>query len=167
MKYTPKKIFIKKNNGYAEITCEEFCRRRSTDKIFVSKKFIPINSMLMEVSPEQYGDFYKQCRRQRYLKECAVKNGEISIDMLTTDEFCGEEILVDESGSIDDKVIENIMLEKLRECFGMLTSEEKMLINELFVKELTEREVAARHGVSQAAVHKRKEKILNKLRKMM
>lgn len=96
-----------------------------------------------------------------------MKNGEISIDMLTTDEFCGEEILVDESGSIDDKVIENIMLEKLRECFGMLTSEEKMLINELFVKELTEREVAARHGVSQAAVHKRKERILNKLRKMM
>ena len=133
----------------------------------MNKKFIPISSTLIKVAPEQYGDFYKQRRRQRYLKERAVKNGEISIDMLTTDEFCGEEILVDESGSIDDKVIENIMLEKLRECFGMLTSEEKMLINELFVKELTEREVAARHGVSQAAVHKRKERILNKLRKMM
>ena len=165
MKYTPKKIFIKKNEGYAEITCEEFYKRKGTD--FVNKKFIPISSMLLEVTPEQYGDFYKQRRRQRYLKERAVKNGEISIDMLTTDEFCGEEILVDESGSIDDKVIENIMLEKLRECFGMLTSEEKMLINELFVKELTEREVAARHGVSQAAVHKRQERILNKLRKMM
>ncbi len=167
MKYTPKKIFIKKNGGYAEITCEEFYRRRSTDELFVSKKFIPINSMLMEVTPEQYGDFYKQRRRQRYLKECAVKNGEISIDMLTTDEFCGEEILVDESGRVDELAIQNVMLEKLRDCFGMLTSEEKMLINELFVKELTEREIAARHGVSQVAIHKRKERILNKLRKMM
>lgn len=165
-KYANSKCFILSPDGYEEITYSELCRRRDTDETYRTKKFIPLHGMLMEVTPEQYIDFYRIRNRQRYLDRRSADNGDISIDMLTTPEFNGADILV--SGeNVAEQVANRIMLDKLRDSLGLLTAEEMELIRDVFYNGITERDLAVKHSVSQVAIHKRKRRILEKLRKLL
>ena len=165
-KYANSKCFILSPDGYEEITYSELCRRRDTDETYRTKKFIPLHGMLMEVTPEQYIDFYRIRNRQRYLDRRSADNGDISIDMLTTPEFNGADILV--SGeNVAEQVANRIMLDKLRDSLGLLTAEEMELIRDVFYNGITERDLAVKHCVSQVAIHKRKRRILEKLRKLL
>ncbi len=66
--------------------------------------------------------------------------------------------------SVEDAVIRRKLLKRLKEALHSLSDEELMLIQKLFYLEKTEREIGAAYHVSQAAVHKRKKRILKKLR---
>lgn len=137
-----------------------------TDETYRTKKFIPLHGMLMEVTPEQYIDFYRIRNRQRYLDKRSAEKGDISIDMLTTPEFNGVDILVS-AEDVAEQVANRIMLDKLRDSLGLLTAEEVKLIRDVFYNGVTERDLAVKHGVSQVAIHKRKMRILEKLRKLL
>ena len=165
-KYANAKCFLFSPDGYEEITYSELCRRWNTDETYKNKKFIPLHGMLMEVTPEQYIDFYRTRNRQRYLDKRSAEKGDISIDMLTTSEFNGENILVYDE-DIAEQVTNRIMLDKLRDNLGLLTADEKELIRVVFYNEITERDLAIKHGVSQVAIHKRKKRILEKLKKIL
>lgn len=95
--------------------------------------------MLMEVTEETYRDFYKSQRRQKYIDERSVENGDFSYDMLTTDDFNGEDILIDTSLEVDETVIHKIMLDKLQDSLILLSDDEQKLINALFFRNLSER----------------------------
>ncbi len=164
MKYAPNKVFILENGSYAEISYEELCKRTAQNKSYEDKLFLPLHGMLMEVAEDEYKTFYKNVRRQKYLKELSATNGDFSYDMLTTDDFNGQDILVDGEQNVEEIVEQNIMLDKLEVCLSLLSTEEKELIQKIFFEELTEREIARKQGVSQVAVHKKKQKILNKLK---
>lgn len=164
MKYVPNKVFILENGSYAEISYEELCRRTENDKSYEDKLFLPLHGMLMEVAEDGYQTFYKNVRRQKYLKERSTANGDFSYDMLTTDYFNGQDILVDEEQDVEEIVEKNLMLNKLSYCLSLLSAEEKELIQMIFFEELTEREIAKKQGISQVAVHKKKQRILNKLK---
>ena len=56
------------------------------------------------------------------------------------------------------------MLEMLLAALAELTDDERSLIDSLFYQEKSEREIAGEIGISSIAVHKRKHKILSKLR---
>lgn len=167
MKYTPKKVFVLENGGYKELTYDEFCIRKQEDISYEDKFFIPLHGMLMEVPEKDYSDFYKNKRRQKYIDERATENGDFSYDMLTTDEFNGEDILIDTSQEIGDAVIHKIMLDKLSDSLVLLSADEQKLIREIFYEKLSERKLAEKYNVSQVAIHKRKIKILNKLKKII
>lgn len=164
--YANSKCFVLSPDGYEEITYSELCRRRDTDETYRTKKFIPLHGMLMEVTPEQYIDFYRIRNRQRYLDKRSAEKGDISIDMLTTPEFNGVDILVS-AEDVAEQVANRIMLDKLRDSLGLLTAEEVKLIRDVFYNGVTERDLAVKHGVSQVAIHKRKMRILEKLRKLL
>lgn len=164
--YANSKCFILSPDGYEEITYSELCRRWDIDETYGTKKFIPLHGMLMEVTPEQYIDFYRIRNRQRYLDKRSAEKGDISIDMLTTPEFNGADILV--SGEdVAEQVVNRIMLDKLRECLSMLTEQEMELINFLYYEEKSETELSSFYGISQQAVSKRLKRILAKLRKLL
>ena len=165
MKYAPKKVFILENGSYKELSYEEFCLHKEEDSIYADKLFIPLHGMLMEVSQKDYTDFYKSKRRQKYIDERSVENGDFSYNMLTTDDFNGEDILVDTSQDIGDAVIHKIMLDKLSSSLVLLSDDEQKLIREIFYEGLSERKLAEKYGVSQVAIHKRKIRILDKLKK--
>ena len=167
MKYAPKKVFILDNGSYTELSYEEFCSLQENDVSYADKFFIPLHGMLMEVTEETYRDFYKSGRRQKYIDERSVGNGDFSYDMLTTDDFNGEDILADESEPLDEQVIRKIMTDKLKIALSLLTEDEQKLIREIFYKGLSERSLAEKYGISQVAIHKRKVKILERLKKMM
>lgn len=166
-KYANSKCFILSPDGYEEITYSELCRMRDTDTIYEDRKFIPLHGMLMEVTPEQYADFYRAQNRQRYLDRRSADNGDISVDMLTTDEFNGADILIDTAEPVDEQVIHKIMSDKLTECLSLLSEDEQVLIRKLFYEKLTEREYAAEKGIYHNAVHKKKVRILEKLKKLL
>lgn len=167
MKNAPKKVFILENGNYIKITYEEFCHRKQTDASYADRHFIPLYGMFMEVSQKDYTDFYRNKRRQKYIDERSAENGDFSYDMLTTDDFNGEDVLADESEPLDEQVIRKIMTDKLKIALSLLTEDEQKLIREIFYKGLSERSLAEKYGISQVAIHKRKVKILEKLKKMM
>ena len=78
-KYAKAKCFILSPAGYQEISYLELCRRRDIDPDYQSRKFIPLHGMLMEVTPEQYAEFYRIQNRQRYLDRRSAENGDIKI----------------------------------------------------------------------------------------
>ena len=55
-----------------------------------------------------------------------------------------------------------VLIEQIHEAIQCLSLEEQDLIRELFFKGRTEGDCAASIGISQVAVHKRKEQILKK-----
>ena len=167
MNFIPEKIFILENNQYKEITFEKFCWLRDTESVFENKKFICLYGMLMEVTLADYKEFYKVRRRQKYLLEQSRENKDVSFNKLTTDEFNGEDVLIDISQDVCETVVSEMMLEKLRESMDLLAEEEQELINALYFNNLSEREYSAMVGVPQTTINYRKNRILSKLKKFM
>lgn len=168
MKYAPRKVFILENNIYKEITYGELCDRTQTgNPAYSDKLFLPLHGMLMEVTKDDYADFYKAENRQKYLSRQSAANGDISYDMLTTDDFNGEDILIDNGMDVAELVENKIMLEKLKECLSSLKAEEHDLINALFFRNLSEREWSAETGIPQKTINDRKRRILAKLKKLL
>lgn len=166
-KYAPRKVFILENGEYIEISYEELCRREEKDPSYKDKLFLPLYGMIMEVEEAVYIEFYQMQRRQKYIDERSNDNKDISYDSLTTDEFNGEDILVDDSESVEDTVIRNITAEEIRLVISMLKPSDQELIQAMFYEGLSERQYAKRCGVNRNAIHKRKVRILEELKKIL
>lgn len=91
---------------------------------------------------------------------------DISFDSLTTADFNGESILID-SDNIEDQAIRNIMSEDIRHVISMLKPSDQELIQAMFYEGLSERQYAKRCGVNRNAIHKRKSRILEELKKIL
>ena len=165
--FTPRKVFILINGEYREITLAEHLDRRETDEEYQQKKFIGIHGMIMEVSESDYTAFYRAKRRQKYLAESAKDRGDVSYDALTTDEFNGENVIIAPEEDVAEQVCRTIMLDKLRSILPMLTENEKELVYAMYYTGLSEREYAKICGVNHNAIHKRKLRILAKLKKFL
>ena len=167
MKYAPKKVFILDNGIYTELSYEKFYSLQENDASYADKFFIPLHGMLMEVTEETYRDFYKAGRRQKYIDERSVGNGDFSYDMLTTDDFNGEDILIDDSEDIATQVVHKIMLDKLSDSILLLSDDEQELINALFFRNLSERKWSDETGIPQKTINDRKHRIIAKLKKYL
>ncbi len=164
MKFTPKKVFILEEGKYIEMSYEEFNRRKQEEESYQMKRFLSLHGMLMEVTEEDYISYYKDKRRQRYIEERAKKFGTFSYDALTTEEFNGEDILVDSNSDIETEVRTRYFTEKLRAALSELTYDERILITLHYYKDISESELAKKYGISQQAISKRIKKIREKLK---
>ena len=164
MEYTPKKVFVLEGKTYLELSYAEFRQQVAT---YQGRRFIPLHGMLMEVPEDDYKAFYKQKRRDKYLKEQSKNNGDFSYDMLTTDEFNGEDILVDTVADTAVQAERSLLLDKLRKAVASLSEDEQQLLQMVYYHQLTERNIAACLGVSQNAINKQKFRILEKLKKIL
>ena len=63
--------------------------------------------------------------------------------------------------------MDKLIAEKLRECIAQLTQQEQEVINALFFRAISERQLSAETGLHNMAIHDRKIKILGKLKKLM
>lgn len=126
--------------------------------------FLRLYDISFPVSREQYQDYYKEQNRWRYLQKLDSKYRLTYYHALDTDEYTGEEILDDESPSVADVVEQKLLLEQLMRCINQLSPEEKMLVEELYLKGKTEREVGTMLNMHHTTIHYRKEKLLLKLK---
>lgn len=166
-KYAPEKVFILENNGYIEISYEELCARTKLNKEYASKLFLPLYGMLMEVTENVYLEFYREKRRQKYLDEVERQLGVVSYDKLSTDEFDGVDVAIDQNKSVEEIVESKIMQEKLQLSLHLLDDDERMLIEALYFRGLSEREWASISGITQSTIHRQKHRILAHLKKIL
>ena len=167
MKYAPKKVFILENGKYKEITYSELQKLEQSGKSYAEKFFLPLYGMLMEVTEETYKWYYKDKRRQKYIDERSLLNGDVSCDALDTDETLGAEVFADTKTDVEAAVINKMTVAELRKAFLLLSPDERELITAIYIQNLTEREYAKQKGVYHNAVHKRKLRILEKLKKFL
>lgn len=167
MKYAPKKVFILENGLNKEITYSELKQLEQADKSYMDKFFLPLHGMLMEVTEEAYKEYYRDKRRQKYIDERSRLNGDVSYNALDTDETLGEDVFADEKTDVEAEVINKMTVAELRKAFLLLSPDERELIKILFIDGVTERKASEIYGVSQVAIHKRKNKILAKLKEFL
>lgn len=167
MKYAPRKVYIKENDSYLELSYQDFCRRRQADQSYMDKLFIPVQGCLLEVVREQYADFYREKERWRYLKKLDASHSLLSLEGFTDSEGNVIDFVVDEAADVAETVVHAAMVDRLRAALLLLSDSELALINAIFFEELSEREVGRRLGITQSVVNKRKAKILAKLRKII
>ena len=164
MEYTPKKVFVLEDGTYLELSYAEFRRREDTYRDY---RFIPLHGMLMEVPENVYKAFYKRKRREKYLKDRSKDNGDFSYDMLTTDEFNGEDILVDAAADTQGEAEKSLLLDKLRIAVLQLSIDEQELIALHFQQGLSQVDIARTLGINQSNVSRKINKIVEKLRFLM
>ena len=167
MKYAPRKVYIKENNVYVELSYTDFCRRRQADQSYMDKLFIPVQGCLLEVVREQYTDFYRDKERWRYLKKLDTNHKLLSLEGFTDSEGNVLDFIVDEVVDVAETVVHAVMVDRLKTALRLLSDSERVLVNAIFFEELSEWEVGLRLGITQSVVNKRKAKILAKLRKIM
>ena len=165
--FTPRKVFILIDGEYQEIALKEHLDRREKDEEYQGKKFIALHGMIMEVSLKDYLAFYRARRRQKYLAEAAVERGDVSYDALTTDEFNGEDIIVDPGEDIAEALVWQQTLDKLRFIVHTLPEDEKELIIAHFYQGKTQTQLADEYGVNQSNISRKISKILAKIKNLI
>lgn len=119
----------------------------------------------METDEANFRAFYKERRREKYLREEAqLAGGVISLNAIDSDELDGVGVVVDASEPLDEKIMRKIMIEKLPEAISILNAEEKKLIQQIYFNHISERELAGIYGVNQSTITRRKTRILKKLK---
>ncbi|WP_373264863.1 sigma factor-like helix-turn-helix DNA-binding protein [Hungatella hathewayi] len=129
---------------------------------------IRIKDQLVPVEEEVYYAYYRAKRYEKNLEEKDARNRKVLFSNLDTEMMNGEEMIPDmETRSVEAFVIETLMMERMRKSLELLGEEEKEIVRVLFYENMSEREAAAEWGISQPAVHKRKNRVLTQLRNMM
>jgi RNA polymerase sigma factor (sigma-70 family) len=161
------KCFILAPNGYEEITYAELMRRRENDPSYATRRFIALHGMLLEVSPDDYRDFYRDARRQKYLMEEAIRAHAFSYNALDTENFSGENVIADPSPTLDEVLSDKLLLEQMLLCFGQLSEDDRALLTALYFDGKGENAVAHDLGITQQAVNKRRQKAIRRLKELM
>ena len=167
MKYAPRKVYLKENGGYVELSYTDFCRRREADHTYSDKLFIPVQGCLIEVMREQYTDFYRDKERWRYLQKLDTKNSLLSLDGFVDSEGNALDFIADETVGVEETVIHSMMLDRLNAALPLLSDDEQTLIRAIFFDGVSTKEIARMENVDQSTVNRQKLKILAKLRKIM
>lgn len=167
MKYQPRKVFVLENGNYQEITYQEHCQNRQSDESYKNRFFIPLQGMLLEVSREVYAEFYREKERNRYLRKLDRENGLISIDSYEKADGSGMGYLADTVADMAGEVMDQLLLDKLRECISLLLPEEQKLIHQHYYDEVSEVDMSREYGISQQAVSKRLKKVREKLKNLL
>ena len=140
--------------------------------------YLYIGGKQVKVTEEVYREYYHAKDKEHYFME-RLKKGH-SITEPDTGErrtFSGREQSYEQlleqdwqfpsQVSVENDAVKAVLLDKLQNVLHSLSNEEMALVEELFYLEKTEREAARRFKVSQNTIHYRKNKILDKLRKLM
>ena len=167
MKYTPKKVYVKENDNFIEITNEEHESRKATDEQYAERWFVPLQGCLLEVDEQFYIEYYKEYERNRYLAALDRKNRILSIEAFDTEDENGVDFIVDEDEDIEKQVTDKLMAEKLRSVLLLLSEDEQLLIQRHYYENIPETELAKIYGVTQQAISKKMIKIRAKLKNLI
>ena len=145
----------------------------------VKKYYLSIKGTSIEVSEKVYREYMRYERKERYFTE-DLKRERIMFNPKTQEkrvipsrEDSYERLLnkneqfTAPDKSPEEQILHTLLLEQLENALHNLTTDELALIYALFYQEQTETQFGERLNISQAAVNKRKLKILRKLKKLL
>ena len=145
-----------------------------------NKKKLWVNGQFIEVSEEIYQVYMQGDRKMRYFEtdlktertilaedgtvQRIIPSREDSLDRLIDD---NARQFSDAGESVEDAVLRKMAEDELRRALEKLTDEEYALVYALFFEGKTERAYAKELGVAQVTVHKKKQRILKKLKEIL
>lgn len=120
----------------------------------------------ISVTRDVYQAYYKCRDREKYLDKLAEDHN-ISLDSCREKGISVEYMISITTDSIEDKVVQRDMVERLQQCLLRLNEAERQLITALFYFEKSEHQLAAETGIPRMTIHNRKKRILSQLKKFL
>jgi len=118
---------------------------------------------MVEVSKDIYKEYYRSIRKERYMNEVS-RNKHISLEKMSDDaEVHIDCVFATEKGVVEDEAINNVLMERVKQSLKLLSSEERWLIQEVFIKGIPLNELSKKNKVPQSTLDSRKSALLNKL----
>lgn len=145
-----------------------------------NKRKLWVNGQFIEVSEEVYQVYMQGDRKMRYFEtdlktertilaedgtvQRIIPSREDSLDRLIDD---NARQFSDAGESVEDAVLRKLAEDELHRALEKLTDEEYALVYALFFEGKTERAYAKELDVAQVTVHKKKQRILKKLKEIL
>ena len=128
--------------------------------------FIYVKGKVVPVSEEVYKAYWKITEHEKYLQRKDWKYDVIPFSAMDYDGHFVDNI-TDERIDIEKIVEVKMQIEELNKALATLTKKERELIEAIFYKEESLRAIGKKEKVSYKAIGKRRDKILEKLRKLL
>ena len=128
--------------------------------------YLYVKGKAVPVSEEVYKAYWKITEHEKYLQRKDWKHNVISFSALDHDGHFVDNI-VDESIDIEKIIEVKMQIEELNKALNSLTEEERDIITAIFFREESLRSIGERKNRSYQAIGKRRDKILEKLRKLL
>jgi len=127
---------------------------------------ITVEGKDVEVTEAVYKAYSQSDRRERYCVERDIGK-KLSLERMDEDDVLMNYLTDAHIESAEDSALRRILAKKAMAAFMTLETDERRLIQTVVFDNVTEQEYADAVGVSQVAVHKRKNRILKKIIKIM
>ena len=154
------KVYIFVDGKQRKFTLEEYTNLVKCDEAVAKKKVVRVGNNLYEAADRLYKEIISEKNRKNYLK----KHSDLQEVPMFEEEMA---LIPDEKESVEKIVECRILIENLTKAVQKLSAQERLLIKYLFFEDMTMREIAQKTGVSPSSVHRKKQLILNKLKKFM
>ena len=128
--------------------------------------YLYVKGKEVKVSEEVYKAYWKITEHEKYLIKKDWKNNVIPFSVLDYDGHFVDNI-IDERIDLEKIVEIKMQIEELNKALATLTKKERELIEAIFYKEESLRSIGKKEKVSYQAIGKRRDKILEKLRKLL
>ena len=128
--------------------------------------FLYVKGKAVKVSEEVYKAYWKITEHEKYLQRKDWKYDVIPFSAMDYDGHFVDNI-IDERIDLEKIIEVKMQIEELNKALATLTKKERELIEAIFYKEESLRAIGKKEKVSYQAIGKRRDKILEKLRKLL
>ena len=128
--------------------------------------YLYVKGKAVKVSEEVYKAYWKITEHEKYLQRKDWKYDVIPFSAMDYDGHFVDNI-IDERIDLEKIVEVKMQIEELNKALAILTKKERELIEAIFYKEESLRSIGKKEKVSYQAIGKRRDKILEKLRKLL
>jgi len=128
--------------------------------------FLYVKGKAVKVNEEIYRAYWRITEHEKYLQRKDWKHNVILFSALDHDGHF-EDNIIDEKIDLEKIVEVKMQIEELHRALNTLTKEEIELMEAIFYKEESLRSIGKKEKVSYQTIGKRRDKILEKLRKIL
>ena len=128
--------------------------------------FLFVNGNKVMVSEDVYKAYWQEKNHENYLKQVDRKNHLLLFSSFDNDGHF-EESIIDEYIDVEKIVQTQMMIEAVRNALSKLNVEEREIIEMLYYDDESIRSLAKKNNISHPALIKKRNKILDKLKKLL
>jgi hypothetical protein len=136
------------------------------EKTMQKEYFLFVDGKKVKVSAKVYKAYWQGKNHENYLKQVDRKNHLLLFSSFNHDGHF-EESVVNEEIDVEKIVQTQIMIDAVRAALSKLNAEEREIIEELYYADESVRSVAKKNNISHPALIKKRNKILEKLKKLL
>ena len=128
--------------------------------------FLYVKGKAVKVNEEIYRAYWRITEHEKYLQRKDWKHNVILFSALDHDGHF-EDNIIDEKIDLEKIVEVKMQIEEVNKALATLTKEERELMEAIFYREESLRSIGKKEKVSYQTIGKRRDKILEKLRKIL